>query len=427
MADIIAGDKYPLTPTEAFVFGGAVLLHDAGMALASYPEWLESLKKKQEWKDLIMVEFQKTEGRAPNAEEILDPPEEVRRIATARLLRLLHAQQAESLALNPWKKSSEDSPRYLIEDSEIRIAFGRIIGTIASSHWWTIDRIAREFVQTLGSPQWCPSEWTIGPLKLACLLRVADAAHIDARRAPGFLCALRKPASEAIDHWNFHEKLQKPHIEGDALAYTSGYAFPIREASAWWLCLDTLTHIDRELRQVDALLADKGIQRFAASRVAGIESPERLVLYVPTDSWLPVNAVLQVSDIPRLVQKLGGEELYGKNPEVAVRELIQNSADAIRARRLLEGRPDDWGTIYVRLGEDEHGHWLEVEDNGIGMSSEVLTQDLLDFGKCYWGSERMLQEFPGLLSSGFAPTGKYGIGFFSVFMLGETVRIITRR
>ena len=140
-----------------------------------------------------------------------------------------------------------------------------------------------------------------------------------------------------------------------------------------------------------------------------------------------MRAVLQVSDIPRLVQKLGGEELYGKNPEVAVRELIQNSADAIRARRLLESRFDDRGIIHVKLGEDKRGHWLEVEDNGIGMSSEVLTEDLLDFGKCYWGSDRMLREFPGLLSSGFVPTGKYGIGFFSVFMLGETVRIISRR
>ena len=427
MADIIAGDKYPLTPTEAFVFGGAVLLHDAGMALASYPEGLESLKKKPEWRDLIVVEFQKQRGRTPNEKEMLDPPEEVRGVATAGILRLLHAKQAESLALNPWKKNTKDSPKYLIEDDEIRTAFGRIVGLIASSHWRTIDHIEKEFAQPLGPPHWCPSQWAVEPLKIACLLRVADIAHIDARRAPAFLCALRKPTSGAVDHWNFQEKLQKPQIIGDALAYTSGYAFPIQEASAWWLCLDALTEIDRELQQVDVLLAEKGIRRFVASRVAGIEYPERLVHYIPTDGWLPVRAVLQVSDIPRLVQKLGGEELYGKNPQVAVRELIQNSADAIRARRLLEGRPDNWGIIYVRVGEDKRGHWLEVEDNGIGMSSEVLTKELLDFGKCHWGSERMLQEFPGLLSSGFVPIGKYGIGFFSVFMLGETVRITTRR
>jgi len=39
----------------------------------------------------------------------------------------------------------------------------------------------------------------------------------------------------------------------------------------------------------------------------------------------------------------------------------------------------------------------------------------------------MIDELPGLLGSGFRPTGKYGIGFFSVFMLGDSVRIRTRR
>ena len=39
----------------------------------------------------------------------------------------------------------------------------------------------------------------------------------------------------------------------------------------------------------------------------------------------------------------------------------------------------------------------------------------------------MVDELPGLLGSGFRPTGKYGIGFFSVFMLGDSVRVRTRR
>jgi hypothetical protein len=37
-ADLIVGDDYPFTPTEAFVLGEAFLLHDLGLALASYFE-----------------------------------------------------------------------------------------------------------------------------------------------------------------------------------------------------------------------------------------------------------------------------------------------------------------------------------------------------------------------------------------------------
>ena len=75
----------------------------------------------------------------------------------------------------------------------------------------------------------------------------------------------------------------------------------------------------------------------------------------------------------------------------------------------------------------EDGIWLSVEDTGIGMSEAVLTGSLLDFGASFWGSTRMVEEFPGLAAKGMASLGKFGIGFFSVFMLGDHVRVITRR
>ena len=39
----------------------------------------------------------------------------------------------------------------------------------------------------------------------------------------------------------------------------------------------------------------------------------------------------------------------------------------------------------------------------------------------------MLREHPGLVSQGFEPQGRFGIGFFSVFMWGERVKVVTRR
>ena len=37
LASLIAGDGYTLNPAEAFVLGGAILLHDLGMSLAATP------------------------------------------------------------------------------------------------------------------------------------------------------------------------------------------------------------------------------------------------------------------------------------------------------------------------------------------------------------------------------------------------------
>ena len=61
------------------------------------------------------------------------------------------------------------------------------------------------------------------------------------------------------------------------------------------------------------------------------------------------------------------------------------------------------------------------------MSQHVLAGPFLDFGATYWGSSLMLEEHPGLLSKGFSAEGKYGIGFFSVFMDSTKVQVITRQ
>lgn len=427
MASLMAGSKFSLTPTEAFVLGGAFLIHDLGMGLAAYPGGIQTVKKDRGWNDSLTSAYKSVEGRYPTSEELANPPVEVEKMAVGDLLRNLHARRAEHLALASWNGSGEQD-YHLIEDPELRRDLGPTIGRIAHSHWWSVDRLGQEFgTLPMGAPYGCPREWTIDSLKLACLLRVADASHLDSRRAPGFLRALRNPQGTAEQHWVFQEHLHQPQLREDRLVFTSGHRFRVEEAAAWWLCLDSLQLVDRELRQVDALLADTSRSRLAARNVAGAEEPSRLALLIPTDGWSPVDARIKVGNVAELVRRLGGEKLYGRDRTVPLRELIQNACDALRARRILEDKPEGWGQIIVRLGEDGAGHWLEVEDNGIGMSASVLTEALLNFGMSYWGSELMREELPGLLASGFQSTGKYGVGFFSVFMWGQHVRVSTRR
>lgn len=45
MAAIACGNVVNLNPAEAFVFGGAVLLHDAAMSLAAFPGGVAELKQ----------------------------------------------------------------------------------------------------------------------------------------------------------------------------------------------------------------------------------------------------------------------------------------------------------------------------------------------------------------------------------------------
>jgi hypothetical protein len=347
-------------------------------------------------------------------------------MATAETLRTLHARHAEKLALASWEDPSGNGPFHLIENTELRNIYGKLIGRIAHSHWWPAFRLPHEFATPLGAPTFAPNSWTVDPLKIAAILRVADFAHLDDRRAPRFLRVLRNPSDVSLPHWLFQGNLQKPQVKEDRLVFTAGSPLSIKDAAAWWLCFDTLTAVDDELRATDSMLADEGRPRLAARGVAGVESPMRLMAWIPTDGWTPVDTQVRVTRVTRLVRNLGGAALYGSDQTVPLRELIQNATDAIRARRLLDDKPD-WGCIDVRHGRDPEGEWIEVEDNGVGMSEHVLARSLLDFGNSFWHSGALVKDFPGLASKGFSPTGIFGIGFFAVFVWGNHVRVTSRR
>ena len=67
-----------------------------------------------------------------------------------------------------------------------------------------------------------------------------------------------------------------------------------------------------------------------------------------------------------------------------------------------------------------------MSDDGVGMGRRVLTGALLDFGRSLWVSPELADIHPGLLAAGFEPTGRFGLGFFSIFMWTSHVRIVTR-
>jgi hypothetical protein len=417
-ASLVCGDIVAINPAEAFVLGAAFLLHDLGMGLASYRAGTAALEHDPQFDDLYAMAKTRLSRHDPFADAgTVDRAAHEQTIAD--LLRLRHAEQAERLVTSSFH-TSDGEPFYLLGDPVLRHTFGSIIGRIARSHWSDVSEL-RGFEVPLGSCMDHPSTWEVDPLKLACVLRLADITQIDHRRAPTYLHAFRQPAGASRDHWYFQERLTRPRVDSDRLVYTSSRPFGRDEAAAWWLAYDAVQGIDNELRRVDALCADLGRPRFAVRSVAGADSPERLASYLRTDQWEPMDARLRVSDATQLIANLGGIDLYGHKPEIAMRELISNGADATRARAVHEESPV--GAVTVRLREADGLWWLEVEDHGIGMSPETMVSALTDFGISHWQSPSMLAGFPRLLAKGFRPTGRFGIGFFAVFMVADKVEV----
>jgi hypothetical protein len=412
----IVGSDFRLNPVEGFILGCGFLFHDAAMTVAAYPRGVSEIKESIEW-----VKLSKR-----LASELDKPPEEAYILET--LLREQHAVRAEKLPRVYWK--SDIGERYLIDDADERERFGEFIGLLAASHWWDHQKLeAKLNALVIPAPSPFPSSWSIDLLKLACVLRTADVAQLDERRAPGFTRALRagKITGVSAAHWNFQNKLSQAQRRDDTLVFASLRPFKKDEANAWWTMYDTLKMVDRELRKTDDLLSRcRGQEdRFAARRVRNIEAPETLRHYVHTQDWLPIDTAFSVADIPKLIESLGGNQLYG-DKTAALREIVQNGMDAARLRSLVDpGAPPPM--VYLELTKNKEEVILTVRDNGVGMSETNIVEKLLSFGRSGWLSDDSIGEFNDEFPVKNSISGRYGIGFFSVFMLANSVKIKSRR
>ena len=428
-ADLIAGDDYEMTPLEVFVFGGAVLLHDLGHTVTVYESGMDAIKRTDEWRDAVLWRLDLADDDPTPPDEVFaDPGAEIEQAALFDTLRALHAEQAEKLC-----EQSYDGPFgeiHLLDDAELRPHLAQIIGRIAASHHWDREDLRRDLGGTKGAVGATPDLGTIQPVKLACLLRCADACQIDQRRAPDIDYALHQPEGYSRLHWDAQNRLSTPFAEGGSIAFTSTRAFEESDADAWWIAHDLVQVAHQELQECDALMTDQGLPPFAMKGVAGASSPSALAERIEPAGWSPVDASLRVSDPRRMVELFGGEQYYGEGALwVALRELLQNGIDAIEARRVLE--PGFAGRILVEQEEeseleDKKGFWLHVSDDGIGMSERVLTRTLVDFGRSAKSSGELTREFKELKGKRVHTIGEFGIGFFSVLMLSEHVLVYSR-
>lgn len=421
-ADLITGGKFDLTPLEAFVLGGSILLHDSALCFEAYENGLDGIRNTVEWKDSFSA----------LSENEFESEEELKHQVDFYTLRQLHAFQAEKLLDFNWIDPDTKQSIYLLENQTLRRHLGKLIGLIASSHHWDIETLTTKLPSQQNALASYPREWRIDPVKIACILRCADAVHIDNERAPDFLYALLKRHGVSFNHWKAQNRLSavdfdQSEKEQKSLIFNSTIDFNESETDAWYVVYDAICLVDKELKSCNALLESRGCIPFQANQVLGVESPESLSKYIKAAGWKPCSAEVHVGNIEKIIQNLGGEMLYGASSDllgIVIRELVQNARDSIHARKFIDSGHE--GKIKITIQKIGEENWLSVEDDGIGMSERVLTGPLLDFGTSFWTSSLVQSEFPGLRSSSFKSVGRFGIGFYSIFMIAKKVFVTTK-
>lgn len=122
------------------------------------------------------------------------------------------------------------------------------------------------------------------------------------------------------------------------------------------------------------------------------------------------------------------------NREIFLRELVSNASDALDKLRYRANRgetprlPDT--PLEIRITLDKDAKTLTIADTGVGMTPEELADNLGTIAKS--GSEDFLADLPQQEGKEGEPAdasniiGRFGVGFYSVFMVAEKVEVTSR-
>ena len=125
-------------------------------------------------------------------------------------------------------------------------------------------------------------------------------------------------------------------------------------------------------------------------------------------------------DQPRILDLLTGHTLYN-DTAVVVRELAQNALDAVRLQHMIDKQANPNAHIgNIRIHWDSNRRILSVEDNGAGMTQNIIENNLLKIGASLYQDQDFKKKYPE-----FSPISQFGIGILSSFMVADTVEIFT--
>jgi molecular chaperone HtpG len=118
-----------------------------------------------------------------------------------------------------------------------------------------------------------------------------------------------------------------------------------------------------------------------------------------------------------------------QHKEVFVRELISNASDALDKLRFESitnpGILSDGNDLSIRIKLDKKAKIVTITDNGIGMTKDEAVQNIGTIARS--GSRAFLDKLTGDQKADSNLIGKFGVGFYSVFMVAARVKVVTKR
>lgn len=126
--------------------------------------------------------------------------------------------------------------------------------------------------------------------------------------------------------------------------------------------------------------------------------------------------------------KLIIHSLYS-NKDIFLREIVSNGSDALDKLKYLTVSDEAFKNIKfeprIDITFDEKESVLTVQDSGIGMTDEDLTNNLGTIARS--GTKAFMEQLTAEASKDSALIGQFGVGFYSAFMAAKKIDVYTRK
>lgn len=412
-----------MTPADWLLIVLSAYFHDLGMLVtddeynsrnqSAFPDFKNSFLASSD--DSAEDYISKVESLGNEASERFLYQEFVRYNHAARVRSWIEAEPAPKVGIS--HSITSEIQRILSPLDEV---FRDDLAIVCESHH--LDDLFDIEKYPLSKPYGSNEQETANVQYAAVMLRTIDMLHITRDRTPSVAFRLINPRDPVSQReWAKQRAVRAVrakkgvdsdgNIREDAPRDTVEVHARFTDGNAYFGLTTYLDYAERQIRASSDLIA-KSNQAFDTKHYFPWK-------YIDTSNVATKGFIKEqftfTFDQAKILDLLTGHTLYNDS-SVALRELIQNSLDAVRIAH--GSSAPETGEVIVKWSTRDRV--LEVWDNGTGMTQEVIVENFLKVGSSRYQDPQFRKENPE-----FNPISRFGIGVLSAFMVADRVDVYT--
>jgi molecular chaperone HtpG len=428
-----------LSSLEAYILIASAYLHDAGMTVSDdekksilqssdWREWIEEGSGAARFNEIRAFRGSKS-GTLNDTTRTFLADVQLRFLIAEFIRRTHHLRGGDILTLHQAEmgRFGYDDPKLIRAIASVCVAHGLRQNELN-------DPVRFPDVSTIRNER-------VNVRLLAVLLRLGDLLDMSTDRAcPLLLNAASPLPAGSMAHWTQYNCISLISVEHDKILLNA----ECKNQEEHRFLHDWCAWLVSELDQAQRLMARSRRHVGWLPPVATIDQTGSTINIQPAPgaNYIPAQWRFEV-DNEAVFDRLVYDAL--DTPWDFLRELIQNSADASRCRMFAEVKEQSGSKplyptqvaeeiremypIQITLGaiqvknelseEMEERQLLTIEDEGLGMDSDVIQKYLLQVGRSYYTTRNFRENF------GFIASSRFGVGFLSVFGVSNDITIET--